>query len=214
MTRAALALLAGLLAGCAGLPKVAPHAPSTAGLAALSAWVASGRLAVAANGEGGSGGFVWQQQGAETRLRISGPLGAGALEIASDGEALSVVDGAGRALGPEAHAVLRARLGTDLPLTSFRYWMVGVPDPATAARVTEAVSTPQRVIDQHGWTISYDAFEPSHGLELPTRVTATTGAVRLRMIVNDWQIVPKSGSEPNSPAAADSGSEPDLPESK
>jgi outer membrane lipoprotein LolB len=204
VTRAAPVLLAGLLAGCAGAPGPVRPPVSTAGLAALSAWMATGRLAVAANGEGGSGGFVWQQHDRDTRLTIRGPLGAGALEITSDGEVLTVADAGGRMLGPEAHAALRARLGADLPLASFRYWMLGLPDPATSANVTESGSAPLRVIDQHGWTITYDAFAPEGGFDLPTRVTATSGAVRLKMTVSDWEI----GSEPISEPASENGSEP------
>jgi outer membrane biogenesis lipoprotein LolB len=64
--------------------------------------------------------------------------------------------------------------------------MIGLPDPATTARVSE--SGPSRTIDQHGWTISYDAFTSTGGLDLPSRVTATSGDVRLRMTVSAWQL--------------------------
>jgi outer membrane lipoprotein LolB len=143
-------------------------------------------MALAAGKDGGSGGFVWQQQGPETRLRLRGPLGAGAVEIASDGEQLSVTDASGEVLGQDAQSALRARLGADLPLSSLRYWMLGLPDPATEARVTESVTAPLRVIDQRGWTIAYDAFTSTDGLDLPARLTATSGDVRLRLSVSDW----------------------------
>jgi outer membrane lipoprotein LolB len=187
VTRLALVLLAGLLAGCAGLGE-RPPAPTagTAGIAGLTAWVAAGRLAVAAGGEGASGGFVWRQQGAETRLQVRGPLGAGAFEIASDGGQLSITDAAGQVAGAAAHDALRRRLGTDLPLASLRYWMIGLPDPTATGRVTESPTAPLRIIDQHGWTIAYDAFVTSDGLSLPARVTATSGDVRLRLTVSDW----------------------------
>ena len=185
MTRIALVLLAGVLAGCAGLAE-RPTPASSAGIAGLTAWIAAGRLAVAAGSEGGSGGFVWQQQGPETRLRLRGPLGAGAFEIASDGEQLSVTDAAGQVLGDDAHATLRSRLGADLPLSSLRYWIIGLPDPTAPARVTESEAAPLRTIEQHGWTIAYDAFTSSGGFPLPARITATHGDVRLRLTVSDW----------------------------
>jgi outer membrane lipoprotein LolB len=186
VTRIALVLLAGLLAGCAGLTSRPAPTTSSAAIAGLTAWVAAGRLAVATGAEGGSGGFVWQQDGVETRLKVHGPLGAGGFEIASDGEHLSVTDGAGQVLGPDAHDALRARLGADLPLSSLRYWMIGLPDPASEAQVRESETAPLRVIDQRGWTIAYDAFTSTGGLALPARLTATSGSVRLRLSVSDW----------------------------
>src|SRR4030095_7881839 len=133
----------------------------TASVAALTAWVATGRLAVAAAGEGGSGGSVWQQQGAETRLNLRGPMGTGLLEITSDGEQLSVTDAGGELLGPDARAALRARLGADLPIASFRYWMIGLPDPAAEERVTESGSPPLRPIEEVRRTARYGAFAHS-----------------------------------------------------
>jgi outer membrane lipoprotein LolB len=194
VTRAALVLLAGLLSGCAGLAHRPMTPASTAGIVALTSWVAAGRMALAAGADGGSGGFVWQQEGAETRLRLRGPLGAGAMEIASDGERLSVTDAGGKVLGPDAETALRARLGADLPLSSLRYWMLGLPDPASEAQVTESDTIPLRVIDQHGWTIAYDAFTSADGFSLPTRLTATSGNVRLRLFVSDWTEL-EAGSE-------------------
>jgi outer membrane lipoprotein LolB len=196
VTRLALVLLAGLTAGCAGVTSQTRLPAGTTSLAALTAWVATGRLAVAAAGEGGSGGFVWQQQGPETRLNLQGPLGTGTLEIASDGERLSVTDARGELLGPDARAALRDRLGAELPLASFRYWMIGLPDPAAEAHVTQSDSPPLRTIEQLGWTVAYEAFAPAGELQLPARVTATSGALRVRVTVRDWQLDPENGSEP------------------
>lgn len=199
MSRLALVLLSGLLAGCAGMTAQTRLPSATASLAALTAWVATGRLAVAASGEGGSGGFVWQQQGPETRLDLSGPLGAGTLQITSDGERLSVTDSGGELLGADARAALRTRLGADLPIASFRYWMIGLPDPAEEARVTESGAPPLRTIEQLGWTVAYEAFASAGGLELPARVTATSGPLRVRVSVRDWQLDPPAAAPRDPP---------------
>jgi outer membrane biogenesis lipoprotein LolB len=47
----------------------------------LGQWTAAGRLALAADGEGGSGAFNWEQRAETTRLDVRGPFGAGALQV-------------------------------------------------------------------------------------------------------------------------------------
>jgi outer membrane lipoprotein LolB len=160
-------------------------------------WTASGRLALAANGEGGSGSFSWQQHGAETTLSIRGPLGAGGMQVTTDGRSLVVIDAEGRHLDTEqAGVLLRRRLGTDLPLADLRYWMLGVPAPGSPSSVVDAAAPPMRVIEQSGWRIGYDAFTAAGGVALPGRFAATQGGVRLKVVVDDWQVAAAPGQGP------------------
>ena len=135
--RRALALLACVtLAGCATPPR--PAAPYVApDPAAFPSWIASGRMAVAAHGDGGSGSFEWRQVGDVSTLSLAGPLGAGAMRVTIAGEEPSVVDGDGRALDPEqTRDFLRRRLGTDLPWGELRYWMLGLPAPGSPSTIS------------------------------------------------------------------------------
>ena len=194
MRCAACLLLAATLAGCA----VAPVAPTVVpDPDRLPAWTASGRMALAANGEGGSGSFTWRQRSAEATLSLRGPLGAGAIEVVTDGRTLAVTDAEGRHVGDErAQAMLRQRLGTELPLNELRFWMLGVAAPGSAASVADAATAPRRVIEQSGWRIDYDSFQAAAGYSVPERFTATQGAVRLKVIVDDWRIDGAPGSGP------------------
>jgi outer membrane lipoprotein LolB len=162
----------------------------------LQAWTASGRLAMAANGEGGSGSFTWDQQLDATTLSVRGPLGAGAFQVNSAGDGFRITDSSGHELDPEqARDVLRARLGGELPWSELRYWMLGVPSPAEPAQVAESDHAPLRTIEQAGWTVGYDAFEMNAGLALPRRFTVQQGGVRLKVIVDDWRLA-AGGSGP------------------
>jgi outer membrane lipoprotein LolB len=193
--RVAWLVLAAACGGCA----VAPVAPpsSSPDPESFQYWTASGRLALAASGEGGSGSFSWGQRGAETTLSIRGPLGAGAMQVTMDGQSLVVTDADGRHLGTEqASALLRRRLGTDLPLAELRYWMLGVPSPGSPSSVADAAVAPVRVIEQSGWRISYDMFIAARGVSLPERFTATQGGVRLKVIVDDWEVAEAPGQGP------------------
>ncbi len=119
-----------LAAGCATTPAGSPAAPKTADPAQLSQWMAKGRIALSAQGEGGSGSFVWQQRSERTELTVRGPLGAGGLALVTDGVSIELADGAGQPFDGEAARVeLERRLGVQLPLAELRYWMLGVPAP-------------------------------------------------------------------------------------
>jgi len=196
MRRAGTALVLAALGGCAVAP-VAPPSFVPADPSAFVAWTASGRLALAANGEGGSGSFTWQQQADATTVSLRGPLGAGAMQVTVDGDRLSVADGDGHSLDTrQTRELLRERLGADLPWNSLRFWMLGIPSPDGPARVEDADQAPLRVIEQADWRIGYDAFRPTLGVSLPTRFTATREGVRLKVTVDEWQVTPAAGQGP------------------
>jgi outer membrane lipoprotein LolB len=182
------AMLALLVAGCATAPVSTPSPGRAADPQTLTQWTAKGRIALTAQGEGGSGSFVWQQRSERTELAVRGPLGAGGLSIVTDGDTLQLDDGSGQALdGDAARVALERRLGARLPLSELRYWILGVPAPdamAPAQPATGAVAG----FTQAGWVITYDAFRAAGDWSLPARLTATTGDARVRIVVDDWQL--------------------------
>lgn len=186
MTRRALAVVVLALGGCAVTPtaptgRVDPHR--------IEGWIASGRMALAIDGEGGSGAFVWNQRDAATTLSIRGPLGAGSLRVVLEGESVAANDGEGRSLDTAAtRALLRERLGTELPFAQLRFWMLGLPAPDAPAVVSEGGGTPSRVIEQSGWRIRYEAFTARSGMALPVRFSAIQGGTKLKVVVDDWAL--------------------------
>jgi len=160
----------------------------------LREWTASGRLAVKAGDDGGSGAFVWSQEGTTSRLDLRGPLGAGAVSLTVAPGTLSLADGAGRVLDADAaRANLQARLGADLPWDHLRYWMLGVAAPGEGASVGDATTAPLRVIEQSGWRLAYESFGTVQGIGLPQRFSAERGRVRVRVIVDAWSLGPSAG---------------------
>lgn len=188
MSRLAWAAVVGLaLAGCAAPPR-APEGLARPDPATLDQWSASGRMAVAAGADGGSGSFDWSQDGTTSRLDLRGPLGAGAVRLVVTPETLSLADGSGRVLDAElARADLRARLGAELPWGYLRYWLLGVPAPGVEAAVLDQDAAPWRVIEQAGWRLAYESFDVVGGVSLPKRLTAERESVRVRVIVDTWR---------------------------
>ena len=187
------AMLAWTLAGCQTVP-VAP-APAVAwsvrrpALQNLDRFGFNGRVAVAVSGQGFNAGLRWGQSGELTRLTLSGPLGAGGVEVTARGGDLDVVTSRGKRLGnAAARAELEDRLGFEPPIASLRYWVLGVPDPGAPAAVH--LDSEQRLADltQDGWQIIYGAYMPVGAEWLPRLVTLRHGQVRVRMVVDEWQL--------------------------
>jgi len=177
-----------LVTGCATTPVGSPSGSRPADPEQLTQWMARGRIALVAQGEGGSGSFVWQQRSERTELTLRGPLGAGGLALVTDGTTIELSDGAGQPLnGEAARAELERRLGVKLPLAELRYWMLGGPapdSPGSGPVQTSSGSVPGFV--QGGWVVSYEELKSQAGWSLPARLTATTNGARVRIIVDDW----------------------------
>ncbi len=183
------------LAGCETVP-VSP-APSVSWsvrrpeLQTLGRFGLNGRVAVAVGNQGFNAGLRWTQSAAVTHLTLTGPLGAGGVEVTADGDDLSVVTSNGKRLGnAAARAQLEGKLGFEPPLASLRYWVLGVPDPDPSAPASVQLDSQQRVtqLTQGGWQVDYTAYIPVGAEWLPRLLTLRRQDVRVRMVVDGWQL--------------------------
>ncbi|HVO47380.1 MAG TPA: lipoprotein insertase outer membrane protein LolB [Steroidobacteraceae bacterium] len=146
-----------------------------------------GRVAVATGSDGFNARLRWTQSGARTQMSLDGPLGAGGVQVTADGSDVSIVTSKGEHLDSDAaRTELANRLGFDPPLTSLRYWILGVPDPGQPAQ--ESLDAQQRLVSlqQAGWDIQYGDYMSVGGEWLPSRLTLQRAGVRLRVIVDGW----------------------------
>ena len=181
LTAAAASVL--LLSACvAPVPRRAPEEPVD--LATLSQWRATGRMAVAADGTGGSGSFDWRQQGSRTRIQLQGPIGIGGMNLVLEGDRVQLEASDGRRLESEAAwTELEARLGAPVPARNLRYWMLGIPAPGSFTWRSQAVP---KTLEQDGWVVVYERSSDHVGTPLPARLTATSGSSRVRLVIDRW----------------------------
>jgi outer membrane lipoprotein LolB len=194
MTRAAACItvaFALLLAGCRTLP--APRAPSgswetrRAALQGREHFAIKGRVAIAAAQEGFTASLRWVQNGVQSQVGLDGPLGVGGVRVTTDGTTMSVVNARGERLDSDAaRAELKTRLGFDAPLSSLRYWILGVPDPSGPADEVVDVERRLTALQQNGWQIEYADYVAVKGEWLPGRMTLRFAEVRVRLIIDHW----------------------------
>lgn len=192
MVAAGLALVLAL-GGCQTVP--VPAAPSVAwnvrrpALQTLERFSLNGRVAVAVGKQGFNAGLRWTQSGAVTHLDLTGPLGAGGVQVTANGGDLSVVTSSGKRLDDtQARSELADKLGFEPPLTSLRYWVLGVPDPGAPASVQLDAQQRLTELTQDGWRIDYGAYMPAGAEWLPRLLTLRREGVRVRMVVDGWQL--------------------------
>jgi outer membrane lipoprotein LolB len=195
LLRAGAAAALCVLGGCRTAPPLtfpaaAPWEVRRPQLQALGRFELRGRVAVAAGKEGFNANLHWMQQGAHSQLTLQGPLGAGAVQVSATDSDLEIVTGNGTHLdSAAARAELAARLGFDPPLPSLRYWILGVPDPRQPA--TEEIDQPRERLQglaQAGWHIDYTLYVAVGPDWVPSRLTLQRDAVRVRLVVDDWQL--------------------------
>ena len=156
-------------------------------LQARDQFVLKGRVAVATGSDGFNARLRWTQAGKQTHMSLDGPLGAGGVQVTSDGSAVSIVTSRGDRLDNDAaRAELASRLGFDPPIDNLRYWVLGVPEPSHPAQ--ESLDSQQRLttLEQDGWQILYTDYMSVGGEWLPSKLTLLRQGVRVRLVVDGW----------------------------
>ena len=201
VSRSRLIWLCVVLAGCA----TAPRAPLTAdqqitALGHLDAFELSGRVAVtrlaAGKAEQGVNASVeWQQQQGKSKLKLTGLFGVGGLQLEYSADEIKVISANGEVFThDDAEQLLVHELGFLPPFASLAFWARGVAAPGVAPleQSRDANGLLQQ-LQQEDWRIVYDpphrAVHSAAGdLLLPTRLTATNGDLKLKLVIDRWRI--------------------------
>jgi len=180
-----------MLAGCvtprpAALPDMSVWEVRQQVLGNLDEWGFTGRVAVRTADDGFNAKLRYRHVDGEFHARVSGPLGMGTVEFASDGSTLRYTDkdGIESLMAPEELAL---RFGWDVPLASLRYWALGIPDPALPAEMTFDEAGALESLTQGDWTVDVGRYRDIAGQAMPARLTASGEETRVRLVIDRWQ---------------------------
>lgn len=182
-----------VLCGCAStrpvidLPDLSSWEVRQAVLGNISSWEFKGRIAVKAGDEGFNGKFQWTQTDDEFSATVGGPLGIGTVRIEGDDRTIVLTDKDGvetQLVDPDTE--LYYRYGWTIPVSSLRYWALGIPDPERPA-VTELDDAGRlKNLAQGDWQVTISRYRDSAGQSLPHTLTATNPDTRVRMVIDTW----------------------------
>lgn len=197
-SRLALGAIVLLLAACATTraPQAPlPRAEAEAELAMLQQFRFDGRASIRQGDKGTQATLAWVQQGADSRLSLSGPFGAGTVRVWLEDSMLAIQDSQGTRLsGADAEAALELQLGFSPPIATLRWWLLGLPAPGSAAQQSRDESGQLTRLVQDGWQVEYLEFRDAplaHGrAAMPRRLRATRDTLDLRLVIDRWEMAP------------------------
>ena len=175
---------------------LAAFAASQAELAQLSDWRAVGRLALKANGEGWTATVSWDNKPDRWRIRLSGPLGQGALQLTGTPDEVVLARSDGSKLRAMSADELVARaVGWPMPVSGLQYWMKGDIDPSVPvdALVVGDAGLLESV-RQSGWSVQIPSYMDAKDLVMPREIILTNTGVDARITVRRWRVTPSKNS--------------------
>lgn len=183
-TAALVAIVAPLVASCAGLPSQ----PTLVAIAILTgaSWEVKGKIGCRLEGRAGSVTFNWRQEGDVFSASFSGPLGSARHSMTGDGTTITLrsPDGSLATFGIN-EPVTWPDLGLSLPPSSLNWWLRGLPNPKSAI-IKEVAG-----FSQHGWTITRpELAKPRPSMSaLPTLLKISQPQIFCKIRLSEWQVV-------------------------
>jgi len=191
-----VALLAGVLAGCATAPPQVSQAERDRAFSAhaervggLTRWNLYARAAINTPRDSASVSLFWNQRGAAYKVTLRAPLGAGTVRIAGDGERVTLRTSDGREVtSSDAMRLLRRETGYVLPVTELRYWLRGIPAPGADRRMELSARGYVEALRQSGWRMHYGDYRQIDGVALPGTIRAQGQGIELKLAVQQWGV--------------------------
>ncbi|MFZ5593973.1 MAG: lipoprotein insertase outer membrane protein LolB [Pseudomonadota bacterium] len=195
-----IACLAAILAACSTAPVRSPERTAMTDaleqarrqfLMSLHDWALTGRIAVHNESENWNATLRWTQQQDAYALRLMGPLGQGAVQLegGGDGVMMRLADGQ-TFTAQDAEALLRERLGWNMPVAGLRYWVLGLADPRfEAGKELDEAGRPLW-LEQSGWRVEFSRYAPVNGVDLPHKLALNNPHLQVRLVIDRWELAP------------------------
>ncbi|WP_269617827.1 lipoprotein insertase outer membrane protein LolB [Zhongshania sp. BJYM1] len=177
-----LAIITALaISACATPPKPAVNSES-------EIWQLQGKIGLWYGDKQESATIDWSQCSAErVRIRLSGPLGAGGIELSADQTGAMLIQN-GETTHAQSIEELASQAEWPLPVDALRFWVRGRPTPTEKLEGRVNTNGQLEELAQIGWKITYRYRTPFH--QLPNKISAESANTRLTLIISDWQDQP------------------------
>lgn len=149
----------------------------------LEHWSFEGRLALTGQGDSWSANISWEHSPEAENIKLSGPLGQGAVVISLTGNVVTIDRGDDVQSSTQPEEFINQQLGMFVPVRSLRYWVVGLPEPSRAYKDTDVG------FNQAGWLSEYKQMQVvKDGGAMPRKMMVMNNQVKLKLIIDHWVV--------------------------
>ena len=159
----------------------------------IQRWNLNGRLSLSSEKESGTVTFHWTQDYERYLMRFIAPLGQGSYALrGGEGDGVYLLTAKNKVLRAEdAETLLKQSVGWHVPVSGFRYWVRGLPEPWGDVR-DQKFDGQGRVVEmqQAGWNINIKRYMDVDGIDLPAKVFMHNDHFKLKLIIQTWDTTP------------------------
>ncbi len=159
----------------------------------IQRWKLNGRLSITSEKESGTVTFHWSQDYEAYLMSFNAPLGQGTFALrGGEEDGVYLLTAKNKILHADnAETILQQTVGWHVPVSGFRYWVRGLPEPG--------VDMPNQQVDDQGritemqqadWSISIKRYMDVDGLDLPAKIFMHNDHVKLKLMIQTWDTNP------------------------
>jgi outer membrane lipoprotein LolB len=153
-------------------------------LQSLASWNFDGRVALSNEKDSISAAISWRHNADKDEIELSGPLSQGKVAILVTANKVVVDDGeSAREYTGQVDEVVGVQLGVDMPVSSLRFWVLGVNQPMRPIVEQEGGFL------QDGWQIGYKELQSVDSELLPRKMSVDKNKTRIKLIIDQWKLL-------------------------
>ncbi len=159
----------------------------------IERWELKGRLSLSSEKDSGTMTFIWMQDQDRYLMRFIAPLGQGAYALrGGEADGVYLLTAKNKVLhANDAETLLKQSVGWHVPVSGFRYWVRGLPEPGVEL-LDQKFDDQGRVIEmqQAEWEISIKRYMDVEGVDLPAKIFMHNDHFKLKLIAQSWDTTP------------------------
>jgi len=189
-------LLSAVLVGCTTKPDIDESIPvltvaeREAKLKTFKPWRALGSIAIDSDERGKfNATFAWNVDNQGFDIKVFGPLGIQAFQLTEDKNRAQLIDRSGAVDGDNAEQLIKAALGSEVPISRMQLWLVGLPGDATELERDPTGRLDSMVVtdgDGKVWNIDFKRYTVLEDMYLPKSLNVEGNGVAIKLVVSKW----------------------------